>query len=329
MLCTCAKATTATAAPTLAAAGAAVSTALTAPVVAGATQLQVASIADFAVGDDVLIADASNSETNKILSEDSSPSLLRIFVKNKLQRSGSIILRSPLKHSYSAAATLTKQDCEDGTCTIADDPHINVFDGKQISLLQGHGKLDTGAVQMLKRFIKDGETGDMWVVKSDKVSIQARYARDDSLAEENLFVRSIAVGGRFMNGSKLIIGPLDGWVSYNGQPILNSTPSKFHVSGLINATRHANSTLVQNPHSSNPGIDMELPDGVKLVINRQPHYINVQITMKPVKGGQDGLCGNFNGDPDDDDLELIEARNPRIAEGASLFTHDDFPRSLK
>jgi len=70
---------------------AAVSADLTAPVVAGATQLQVASIAGFAVGDDVQIADALHSETNKI------------------KGFGSIVLQSPTQHSYAAGATVTKQ----------------------------------------------------------------------------------------------------------------------------------------------------------------------------------------------------------------------------
>jgi len=222
-------------------------------------------------------------------------------------------------------------DCADGTCTIADDPHINVFDGRQISLLQDQShfdtKLDTKTFQrhaheMLMRFVADGEEGDMWLVKSSTVSIQARYARDDTLAEENLFVKSLAVSGAFMKGNMFVVGDLEQGVTYNGLPILGDKESDFEHIGMIKAKRHLDSQLVQNPEKVNPGINVELPEGVKLLINRQRHYINVEVTMPPSEGGQDGLCGNFNGDGDDDSLELIEKRDPRVASGESLFRGD-------
>jgi len=218
-------------------------------------------------------------------------------------------------------------DCADGTCTIADDPHIKVFDGAQISLIQAHGKFDAGAIQMLRNFIADGESGDVWLVKSSKVNIQARYVRDDNATEENLFVGSVAVGGEFMEGNTLMVGALDRPVTYNGNVILEDQESTFHmgrtsaddVDGLITAKRSQYSSLVQNPGLSNPGIDVKLADGMKLIFNRQDHYINVLITMKKAKGGQDGLCGNFNGDSDDDRLEMLEARSPLVLEGDSMF----------
>jgi len=177
---------------------------------------------------------------------------------------------------------------------------------------------------MLQRFVADGEDEDMWLVRSQTVHIQVRYARDDTLAEENLFVKSLAVSGDFMKGNstrgnKLVIGDLGHSVTFNGLPILVEQQSDFQHNGIIKAKRHLDSSLVQDPETVNPGIDVELPEGVKLLINRQRHYINVVVTMPPSQGGQDGLCGNFNGDGDDDSLELIEARNPRVAAGESLF----------
>ena len=65
---------------------------------------------------------------------------------------------------------------------------------------------------------------------------------------------------------------------------------------------HLDSSFVQNPEMVNPGFDVELPEGVRWLINRQRHYINVEVTMPPSNGGQDGLCGNFNGVGDDDSL---------------------------
>ena len=78
-------------------------------------------------------------------------------------------------------------DCDDGSCTIADDPHITVFDGKQISLMEGHIDVDANFFNILKDSIQDGEEGDMWLVKSAGVKIQARHKRDDSLEDKNPF----------------------------------------------------------------------------------------------------------------------------------------------
>jgi hypothetical protein len=185
-------------------------------------------------------------------------------------------------------------------------------------LLQAATDSDTNNINVLKEYIQDGEEGDMWLVKSAIVSIQARYKRDESIPERNLFVRSVAIGGSFMGGNKLIVGPLDEAITYNGEEILKTQVSQFNVEGVVHARRHSDSRLVQDAAIENPGVDMELPDGVKLLFNRQAHYINVKVQMPPVKSGQDGLCGNFNGAADDDSLEMIEDRDPRVAVGESL-----------
>jgi len=183
------------------------------------------------------------------------------------------------------------------------------------------GQIGVGADiwKVLKQSIQDGEEGDMWLVKSAGVSIQARFKRDDSLEEKNLFVRSVALSGDVMKGNKLIISPLDDAVTYNGQEILQTQESEFYIEGVVHAKRHTDAHLVEDAAVGNAGIDVELPEGVRLLVNRQQHYVNVKITMKPAKGGQDGLCGNFNGDSADDNLEMIEERDPRVHGGESLF----------
>ncbi|CAK0811753.1 unnamed protein product, partial [Prorocentrum cordatum] len=63
-------------------------------------------------------------------------------------------------------------------------------------------------------------------------------------------------------------------------------------------------------------VHVKLPLNIEVQINRwneptEGDYINAQITMSP-QPGQDGHCGNFNGDPqdfgDDDTRPLIRAR---------------------
>merc|ERR1712151_339180 len=137
---------------------------------------------------------------------------------------------------------------------------------------------------------------------------------------KNSFVRAVAIGGPFVNHSTLVVGPLaDGIVSWNGAEILRNKTSSFKVEGLIAAERRPNSHDVRNMSRSSPGLDLEFPGGVRLTVNRLPHHVNVLIHM-PSVNGQDGLCGNFNGDAYDDTLDVIFAdRNPKVSHGESLF----------
>jgi len=224
------------------------------------------------------------------------------------------------------SVSTTVPDCDAAECSIADDPHIKVFDGKQISLLQADINTDVLLKELLE--LEDNEMADVWLVHGETddgqtVSVQARYMRDDSASERQLFVKSLAVGGDFLEGNTLIIRPLQDnitWTTPDGDcsEILIEQTSKFHVNGLVKAKRHADARLVEDPSIENPGVDFELPKGVKLLVNRQNHYVNVIVTMCPLQS-QDGLCGNFNGNSDDDSLEMIEERDIRVADGKSLF----------
>jgi len=186
---------------------------------------------------------------------------------------------------------------------VVEDPHIGVFDGSQISLraVQGHKKDRT-------------TSGDKWLVKSGSVKIQARYMSDERLKEKNEFVRFMAVGGAFLKGNIIIVGSLDDDITWNGNPILSrdvagSPHFEFQERGLsVNITRSDHSQNVANLSQTNPGIEMQLPMGVSLIVNRLRHHLNVAITMPPQEGGQEGLCGNFNGVGSDDSLELSSKR---------------------
>jgi len=206
-----------------------------------------------------------------------------------------------------------------GTCTIAEDPHINVFDDSQISLLMGE---NTEAVS---------ETaGEKWLVKSASVQIQARmeHVGNMSSQDRNLFTRAVAISGKILNGNTMIIGSLDDPITWNGQPILLDQNSSFilkETNVFVNATRGP-SSLVQDPSKENLGVNVVLRSGVSLVVNRLHHHLNVAIQMPPQAGGQEGMCGNFNGLSVDDALEMSSSRlDPNVVPGESLFTGFLFP----
>mmetsp|Transcript_106213 Transcript_106213/g.266055 ORF Transcript_106213/g.266055 Transcript_106213/m.266055 type:complete len:134 (+) Transcript_106213:3-404(+) len=52
---------------------------------------------------------------------------------------------------------------------------------------------------------------------------------------------------------------------------------------------------------------MTLPLGITVTVFQWKNYLDVQVTMK-AQPGQDGACGNFNGDHSDDTTETIMKR---------------------
>jgi len=227
------------------------------------------------------------------------------------------------------SVSTTVPDCDAAECSIADDPHIKVFDGKQISLLQANGKDDEDLEDFIFFTVNDGHSSDVWLVDGEtengkSVKIQGRYTRhnaDDPNSQ--LFVKALAIGGDFLEGNTLIIRPTQDNITWtdktgNTRNVLTEQSSNFTVEGLVTARRHVDAYLVEDPSVVNPGVDVELPNGITLLVNRQNRYVNVVLKMKALKT-QDGLCGNFNGNGEDDDLAMIEERDPRVPMGQSLF----------
>merc|ERR1711948_236773 len=54
-------------------------------------------------------------------------------------------------------------------------------------------------------------------------------------------------------------------------------------------------------------VHMELPLGVKVSVYQWKNYVDVQVEMSP-QAGQDGVCGNFNGNVGDDTTQAIVKR---------------------
>jgi len=171
-------------------------------------------------------------------------------------------------------------------------------------------------LQMLtsKKTLNSGNdrSDDKWLVKSNRVSIQARYMPDDTLADPNVFVRAVAVGGPFLQDNIIVIGSLEGQITFNHAPILEGLNSSFNISEgehfFVKARRSEQSQLVEDVSKQNQGVNIELPHGVSLVVNRLHNHVNVAITMCQQEGGQEGQCGNFNGLSVDDTMEFASDR---------------------
>lgn len=191
---------------------------------------------------------------------------------------------------------------------MVEDPHITVFDGAQVSLINQARATSSRAA------LRPDGFGDKWLVKSQTVFIQAKYTLDASLPEKNVFTKAVAVGGPFLRNNVLVVGSLDDLITWNGRPILDSMPSEFAVHGLIVAKNHANASLVQDTARRSPGLEIELPSNVKLLVNRFRKHVNVAIKMKRSFELQDGLCGNFNAFPGDDLPELVQKRKTQNVE---------------
>jgi hypothetical protein len=223
-------------------------------------------------------------------------------------------------------------DCPTATCEVFGDPHIQVFDKPAETMF-----LQLNTEDRQPGEVGAFETGDFWLVKSDLLQIQGRYSTVKQRDSSKPFMTGVAIGGSFLQGNKLLIETMyqngtkypegssahGSGAKWKGKQILTTLPSEFEEGGLIKAKYHNESSVVQDPAKHTRGIDVQLPRGVKLTVNRFPHHIGLAITMTRLavgEGGQDGQCGNFNGNATDDTAELIQQRmGHQVAANDLLF----------
>jgi len=189
------------------------------------------------------------------------------------------------------------------TCLIWGDPHLDTFD---------------------HAFPSFYEEGEFWLVRSKMVAIQGRYLATqftNGLSATN----AIAVGGPFLLGHTVVVGPLNGGqILFDGEPALTNFPSSAALAGVATLRYDGQGNLVDaaQGHLDMRVVHMDLPLGVQVEVFRWENHINVRITMAPRVGGQDGHCGNFNGLAEDDTSEQIKARiGMGIVDGECLFHH--------
>jgi len=119
------------------------------------------------------------------------------------------------------------------------------------------------------------------------------------------------MGGPFMQGHTIIVGPMDnGHITVDGVVVMEQFPSTHSIPGIGELTFNGMGKLVDEAQSNLQKhiVHLDLPLGVHLQVMRWANHINVRIDMTPRIGGQDGLCGNFNGNPSDDTTAQIANR---------------------
>jgi len=203
-------------------------------------------------------------------------------------------------------------------CIIWGDPHVITFDASAKRVAQHPLREAFFRTRGWKSDqVSIYDEGTFWLVKSKNVHIQGRYWHNKTHVDwTNL--GALAVGGPFLNGNTLTIRPLGSPSTWNGQEILAIMPSHFE-NEYVQAKFHHNSEIIKNGDLGE-GIDVELPDDVRLTVNRWKQNLAVKISMCPQAGGQDGQCGNYNGVASDDvENVMIDPSALRVPEHEFLF----------
>jgi len=219
--------------------------------------------------------------------------------------------RQPFLSNFRVETQLKLQpNAPEGHCMLWGDPHANVFDSTEADDRPGNSVVNIFG------------HGDFWIVTSLLVRIQGRYGATQWTQNGWSATRAVAIGGPFLQGHTLIIEAMDGQISWDGLPVLGNFPSDWDVPGLVAAHYHELPEPIDKAQTHRPvhGIELELPLGVRLTVNRWAKHLDVIITMRPQQGGQDGHCGNFNGNSTDDSADLIKSRmDLRVSEQDLLF----------
>lgn len=206
-----------------------------------------------------------------------------------------------------------------GKCTLLGDPHITTFDRKM------GGTYPPASPSFYMEPVEALDAGEYKVVSSDAVTIVGRfgYTKDYPSAASTL---GLAVTGPILGGKTLAVayvGPsaqtpaYKGWrVTYDGQEILSGFPSTFSSpAGDLEAALEerepqdfavrARSTIGTAPglHPSY-AFEIGVERTLQVYVLPGPDLANVVITMRRVPG-QSGLCGNFNCNQEDDEVNIM------------------------
>lgn len=189
-----------------------------------------------------------------------------------------------------------------GECVLWGDPHIRTFDKSRLVFYS---------------------EGDFWIVKSPAIIIQGRFQATDWTRKNDKTdyssMTSIVVGGSFNDHHKIEVQSMLGRITCDGNDVL----SQFGVTscGRGKIVYDGQGALVDQAMAflQHKVVHMYLPYSLQLQVNRWPNFINAKIIMAK-QDGQDGVCGNFNGNSGDDmGKELHRRFGQGVSQSELLF----------
>jgi len=187
-------------------------------------------------------------------------------------------------------------------CVLWGDPHVKTFD------------------QSRSVFYSEG---DFWIVKSKAVKIQGRFQATDWTKENDhtdySSMTSVIVSGSFMQGHKIQVDSMLGSIKCDSSDILANFGQA--TCGTAKITFDSVGDLVDSAMAFLPHkvVHMLLPGSTEIQVNRWPNFINAKIQMRK-QVEQDGVCGNFNGNPQDDQGKNLHQRfGHGVSQGECLF----------
>lgn len=185
-------------------------------------------------------------------------------------------------------------EVEPQVCFAIGDPHVKRFDSRN-------------RINMY-------DDGDFWLIRSDELKVQVRNWAKHWRGQASMKV--MAITGSLMNDQVLIIDGPSQKVQLDGAEILaagsvwsfdgDGPLAGLHIDRQF-AEAEANNELVDT-------VILRLQQGaITIRVNVWPNgHIDSAISMRPLSG-QDGWCGNFNGDDSDDELVNLNERFPAMS----------------
>ena len=134
----------------------------------------------------------------------------------------------------------------------------------------------------------------------------------------------VAIGGPITGGQVIEIGTMeDGPPTVDGRPVLRVLGDTEQISG--GSLTYTQSGRLPDEAASvfqRHIVHVNLQGQVKVTVYRWTNYVDVRISMPRQPLGQDGVCGNFNGNPADDTTAAIFRRiGIRVKPNELLFSN--------
>mmetsp|Transcript_108936 Transcript_108936/g.347782 ORF Transcript_108936/g.347782 Transcript_108936/m.347782 type:complete len:1126 (-) Transcript_108936:303-3680(-) len=204
-----------------------------------------------------------------------------------------------------------------GKCVLMGDPHIIPFDrpfGPNLEALAA---------------------GDYWLIKSNQLQVQGRFDVTERFPDD-ASTTGIAVGGPLVGDHSFVVaylgpamGPAGFRMTWDGKVIFAEQEAqlqdpdgkwdfasvdddfqaefgKMDPSSWHREARHTIAQGVQKIHSFKFTFKQA---SLNIYLILGPDNFNTIIEAKKVPGPQDGYCGNFNCNPDDDAVEALKGRD--------------------